>query len=55
MQFSKEKESTLKLLNDKYGNYVMQRIFEYSDHEVRREIYKMLFEYGSHLTQEGEG
>jgi len=31
----------------------MQRIFEYSDHEIRKEIYKMVYDYGNHLTQEG--
>lgn len=31
----------------------MQRIFEYSDHELRKEIYIMVYEYANHLTQEG--
>jgi len=31
--------SLLVLINDQYGNYVIQRLFEYSDKAIRRVIY----------------
>jgi hypothetical protein len=49
----KDKKVILTLINDKFGNYVMQRIFEYSESDLKREIAKYVHDHSKELTLEG--
>ena len=46
-------DSLLKLVNDKYGNYVMQRVYEYSDPNVQLEFEEILNQNLNSLTAQG--
>lgn len=43
----------LKLVNDRYGNYVMQRVYEYSDNDIRMEFAKFLDLNYNYLSSQG--
>ena len=51
--FKKRDEDFLKLVNDKYGNYVMQRIYEYAEPQIKLEFENLLNRLKSHLKTQG--
>ena len=46
-------EDFLKLVNDKYGNYVMQRIYEYAEPQIKLEFESLLTKLKPHLKTQG--
>ena len=47
-------EVFLKLINDRYGNYVMQRIYEWADAGVREEFENLLTKLKAQLNSQGK-
>jgi len=46
-------ESLFKLVNDKYGNYVMQRVYEYSESDIQTEFENILKQNANNLSPQG--
>ena len=40
-------------MNDAYGNYVLQRLYETSDKDIKREMYKFVYDNIPNLSNEG--
>lgn len=51
---NKSENSFAKLCNDKYGNYVMQRIYEYSELDLKEEFLSLMNKVKTLLNSQGQ-